>query len=641
MLLNREIKDARDRLMKPTPDNQMSAAKYFTSSQQPPASPSMSREKRKRALSAIDRSPGKKPLKKYGSTTHLDIYNFHGSSDGELDLASTTGSKGSKTVEDTARGSTYGHVESVLLESKPAHGQLFDGSLTEEKRKRCSDQGVMPPASKSASGDQTQPSGSSTTQTMSDPTPKKLGSRNMTATKSTPVGTAQSFELPDSDSRMLSPTISSRSRSDRAQVSHHELRGNASIKDTGVDGNVANEHSEAFQEPRSSASLLSPSKTIIVEKPRTATGQLQVHDKFGNDELSMLWPGIPNAGTPNPVVLLPEQSQGADGHDELSLSVDAHVAGNKMTPMSKSKKRNQTDEADASNPGSDDVAIGLPKEHYKPRPSRTRSGIVTEELVTPEDFSKKPEAIGKSKRKAKRRKTTAFQELRPKSDDEDDEYDRKEVYKAEAPAPLRSSIIAEQAKSSREETDAAEMVQEETKNNVTTSAKPSAPKKPRGRPKKATQFAADSPCRDKDDDQRGKGADFDKPNTNITAPPINGKRKKNEVSLPIVDERQDDSDAESVKANQVHSPQTLEKADKALDEATGNSLVPTKLADKALSASSPQKPLVTRPETPTKALNATSKGPDRHSPISSGKVAYRIGLSKRARIEPLLRIVRK
>jgi hypothetical protein len=43
-------------------------------------------------------------------------------------------------------------------------------------------------------------------------------------------------------------------------------------------------------------------------------------------------------------------------------------------------------------------------------------------------------------------------------------------------------------------------------------------------------------------------------------------------------------------------------------------------------------------QTPTKD---SKKGPDQHSPLQSGKVPYRIGLSKKTRIAPLLKMIRK
>ncbi|KAJ5811444.1 hypothetical protein N7474_007745 [Penicillium riverlandense] len=62
----------------------------------------------------------------------------------------------------------------------------------------------------------------------------------------------------------------------------------------------------------------------------------------------------------------------------------------------------------------------------------------------------------------------------------------------------------------------------------------------------------------------------------------------------------------------------------------------------------PKKPQPTNTETPQDPTNVTvsmkdsSKGPKQHSPIAStSKVPFRVGLSRRARIAPLLRIVRK
>jgi hypothetical protein len=76
-------------------------------------------------------------------------------------------------------------------------------------------------------------------------------------------------------------------------------------------------------------------------------------------------------------------------------------------------------------------------------------------------------------------------------------------------------------------------------------------------------------------------------------------------------------------ANIVHTPEP-EKSKANLSEEKAASPVPD-LTAKEL-------------QTPKKPTDS-SKG--KHSPLSSGRVPYRVGLSKRARIEPLLRIVRK
>ena len=70
---------------------------------------------------------------------------------------------------------------------------------------------------------------------------------------------------------------------------------------------------------------------------------------------------------------------------------------------------------------------------------------------------------------------------------------------------------------------------------------------------------------------------------------------------------------------------------KVFEESTGN----------ALKQSSPPTKSIAVPNTPKKPVEAADRGPDKHSPIGNGKVGYRVGLSKRARIEPLLRMVRK
>jgi hypothetical protein len=55
----------------------------------------------------------------------------------------------------------------------------------------------------------------------------------------------------------------------------------------------------------------------------------------------------------------------------------------------------------------------------------------------------------------------------------------------------------------------------------------------------------------------------------------------------------------------------------------------------------PQTTKETPTQTPTKREVDKEKGPDKHSPLQSGKVPYRVGLSRRMRIEPLLKIVKK
>ncbi|KAJ6133926.1 hypothetical protein N7523_000248 [Penicillium sp. IBT 18751x] len=114
------------------------------------------------------------------------------------------------------------------------------------------------------------------------------------------------------------------------------------------------------------------------------------------------------------------------------------------------------------------------------------------------------------------------------------------------------------------------------------------------------------------------------------APKKRGRKRKTPSEQPI--------DAEASKENQAPEPPA--PAPKAVPE------IPV---DKPTVPSADQTPVPDAPDEPTNPLpqtpqpdTQTRKVPNAHSPISStGKVPYRVGLSKRARIAPLLKVVRK
>ena len=56
----------------------------------------------------------------------------------------------------------------------------------------------------------------------------------------------------------------------------------------------------------------------------------------------------------------------------------------------------------------------------------------------------------------------------------------------------------------------------------------------------------------------------------------------------------------------------------------------------------PSKPKeITKSPTAQTPKREAKKGPDQHSPLQSGKIAYRVGLSKKTRIAPLLKVIKK
>ncbi|KAE8357008.1 hypothetical protein BDV28DRAFT_144675 [Aspergillus coremiiformis] len=146
------------------------------------------------------------------------------------------------------------------------------------------------------------------------------------------------------------------------------------------------------------------------------------------------------------------------------------------------------------------------------------------------------------------------------------------------------------------------------------------------------------------------------------------KRKKTSDSI-VVEESADRTDKPSdINLEQSHVQQQETPADALLDETTINNLGALDASHSLQTGpdnthSEPAPALVTNdnlPTTPKKsgqepqtpcagpgASNTESlgkganKGPGKHSPISTGKVPYRVGLSRKARIAPLLKIVKR
>ncbi|KAI4131008.1 MAG: hypothetical protein LQ347_003147, partial [Umbilicaria vellea] len=91
--------------------------------------------------------------------------------------------------------------------------------------------------------------------------------------------------------------------------------------------------------------------------------------------------------------------------EELSKPAATDEGSGRHSQPSKGMLRRKTkDDVHIDDLGVDDIAVGLPKEQYQPRPSRFRANRADEEFLRAVDFSKRPEAVVKAK--IKRRKTT-------------------------------------------------------------------------------------------------------------------------------------------------------------------------------------------------------------------------------------------
>ena len=333
--------------------------------------------------------------------------------------------------------------------------------------------------------------------------------------------------------------------------------------------------------------------------------------------------------------------------DELASTTSRpqlSTAKRKPSETSKEPKAAFTNHSDELS--ADGIDLGLPKEQYQPRPSRSRSNRNDEDLLIPESFSKRPEVLAK-KKASKRRKTTALAKPSPKVEIEDNDSEeglalQLPQIKCEARKELAPVVIIPTEKPNLEvekagDTDLADPANEEGEVITREKAPPSSPaKKRRGRPRKQTaeQEAADIP---KEDDPPPPNDDEDLPDLAAISKPISPTKRDRKKQPPnindetpiIFNDRTDDSPSklhtENLDTNDLNTHHHLSQSEGNRQPSTTAELSPHKLT--------------TPPETPRKAVG--QKGPDKHSPLNSSRVKFRVGLSKRARIEPLLKVVRK
>ena len=237
-------------------------------------------------------------------------------------------------------------------------------------------------------------------------------------------------------------------------------------------------HSGSRHELSSSASSVLPNKDVIVESDLREQPHPQWEDM--EDELSRTSP-IPHPTTPiNPIVLLPRRA-----NDDMA---------------NESRRRIEAPVEDVHNDrGSDDTSVGMPKEQYRPRASRSRAGLDNSELLVPVDFSKQPETVAKTtvkpRRKKKRCRTTSFEELRPSKGADDGTEDDTMAGDQVLEIPIWTDNSLEPQPNAKVEDD-------EKPETVTAGGQKPAqmeealqqPRKQRGRPKKVKAVEVDEPA---------------------------------------------------------------------------------------------------------------------------------------------------
>ena len=620
----------------------------------------MPRSKIRRTKTAVEKPRAKQPLKTYGSQGR-DIFEFHVASDGELDLTTPKQPIFEESKQKRSQN-TYGRT-GALSSSDTKDLEL---SVDSTEKSILSGSSMPPLALKSTSTEHPQGlDGTTVLKPVSDPGPFGLESLY-------------------SDEKIPIDTIPSR---DQAGELDFPVGGaNSSRKRSRGEMEATNGQHTGLTEPSSSASVFSPNKTITVAR-RSPSFSSPRENCVIEDRIMPLHSNTHTqteiCGHASP---LPRQVQNDEPLDELSLLAPAASVTSKC--QVKSQKNPEVSDRRRDELDSDDNAIGLPKDNYQPRPSKSRSGNGNGELLIPADYSKRPEASSKKKRKLSRRKTTAFHELIPKEELEEEEDEVVNQAGFEAPKSKALKLVTEQDELHLENKDKAEVDQGLIEGELESVGKTTGSTKQRGRPKKvamieplghetseredqtlpvgpATEVSmpeneadpqlAKQPTESKKqrgrpqkgaaETSKGKSAEANdasierdvepkKPNHPTTAKKLR-KQGKNAggpiaISEELIRESDDDFDAADEVGSIPHG---------VLEETQGN-VIPSKPPEKAASSPSPSEPKSVPPETPHKQ-GSLSKGPDKHSPISGGKVAYRVGLSKRQRIAPLLRIVRK
>lgn len=296
--------------------------------------------------------------------------------------------------------------------------------------------------------------------------------------------------------------------------------------------------------------------------------------------------------------------------------------------------------------GMDETAIGLPPEQYNPRPSRSRSGDAS--LFLPEDFSKRPESLAKAKRRKNRRKTTAF-ERPPENSEEEALAQVRDFIAQEGPSKPAADIVKHSLKPVEDRLRESQNIEPMKKVGTT---------KRKGRRHVQENIEEHEPMvAPWSEEQPSKG------NSSMA----NGTKHVREYGLSKTIEAEkpppQDQNLLEVETTQLMTTQTCSSRPASKKRKISLSAIPhdgddggdPKIPDSPVSKNSekipppqqnptpssspsPIKQQLRPPQTPPKSA---STGPDKHSPLNSSKVAYRVGLSKRARIEPLLRIVRK
>ena len=270
----------------------------------------------------------------------------------------------------------------------------------------------------------------------------------------------------------------------------------------------------------------------------------------------------------------------------------------------------------------------LPQENYKPRRSRFRGGDDgVDELIESIDFSKRPEVVAKARNKSKlsRRKTTGGAIVVHVDVEEEDSPFAEVEERPFEPVKSRSSKTPIRPLEKQEVT--CELPEAES----------NLPKRKRGRPRKQNTHEPTSEVGTSTVEEQKHAKEQEekrmKKERLSTLPEVDG--NENETA-----EYNDDGQAgETEEFPEQRREPDFEPRDQSPSTPSPRKPTPQPLADKTnTNASLEPAPELSKPETETPK---EEKVPTSHSPVSSSKIRYRVGLSRKARIEPLLNRIKK
>lgn len=614
-LLNRQIKDARDNLLKSSSDGPSSIIKSFPSSHQPFESPPGSRVSLRRATTAFPERKEKKPLKTYGSRASQDdsrisSNDIHMQNHSSLPFTFGTGSfrengarelikeevpngvNGKPLAEDELGYSASSDVQNTG-QQQGAHGaSALSGSPTMRKKTSIIDDKIL---------------GLSNGNTMSS-------TSGETSALHVSVAITTLKNQDSSDDPVSLPTIPQNNSAQGDEIF---------ISDT-ID-------TKSKKRPRFSLDLLDPHKVDKMHARDYDNASPAKRARVGKTDK------------------LNNHADQDDTCDELSLSLSKQQPSHTTSKNSKTKKLREKDELDDDKLGLGENDIGLPVEKYQPRPSRSRSGRQDDELIVPADFSKRPETTAKGKKKNKRRKTTAFEQLLHIDEDETD------IVQIKIPSPVKDPEKKVRDVPTNNNFETIDF-QPQPEIDPPRDEHPAAPPKKRGRPRKQVSEIREEPeksaCSESSPTKSVKHAELNKPTS----------KKRKAAALDLDSDHTSAEEEEGEEDHLPPRPSLPSEIKSDIPQKPPPSLqnhhspvavhIPLPIAAPTPVTRSPSpvenntntntnKESSSAVQTPRKTTTTANKGPDKHSPINSGKVAYRVGLSKRARIEPLLRIVRK